>query len=135
MRLFVDTSASVALADRRDRVHEKAVAFVQENRPRLRFTTSDYVLDETVTLLRRRIGHSPTVQFVNAILISKLYHIARIDDVLWHQAWALFKAHDDQMFSFTDCTSFVAMKALDISHAFTFDGHFRTAGFATLPLE
>lgn len=133
MRFFIDTSALVALADRRDGAHVESVQFVEANRAHLRMTTSDYVLDETATLLRRRIGHEPTARFIDAILTSKLYQIVRIDHVLWQQAWELFKAYPDQSFSFTDCTSFIVMKAQRISDAFAFDAHFHIAGFATHP--
>ncbi|MBI2933751.1 MAG: hypothetical protein HYY16_19075 [Planctomycetes bacterium] len=48
-------------------------------------------------------------------------------------AWKLFKRYDDQVFSFTDCTSFAVMNKLGLKEAFTFDDGFRKVGFATLP--
>ena len=36
-------------------------------------------------------------------------------------------------FSYTDCTSFVVMKQLDMTIAFTFDRHFDQFGFTRLP--
>lgn len=133
MKLFVDTSALVALADRRDQSHRKAAQCARAHPPNRRFWVSDYVLDETTTILRRRIGHGPAVQFVDAILSSRLFEVVRVNERLWAQAWELFKAHEDQTFSFTDCTSFVLMKAEGITTAFTFDRDFLIAGFAVIP--
>jgi len=36
----------------------------------------------------------------------------------------VFRTYRDHLFSFVDCTSFVVMERLGISHAFAFDHHF-----------
>jgi predicted nucleic acid-binding protein len=41
----------------------------------------------------------------------------------------------DKRWSFTDCTSFVAMRSLSVDSAFTFDANFQQAGFKMLPGE
>jgi len=49
-------------------------------------------------------------------------------------AWQLFVRYADQLFSFTDCTSFALMRAMKIDEAFTFDRRdFGAAGFVVLP--
>jgi predicted nucleic acid-binding protein len=45
----------------------------------------------------------------------------------------LFEQFADQPFSFTDCLSFAVMKHSGLSRAFTFDNHFRVAGFEVWP--
>ena len=49
----------------------------------------------------------------------------------FEKAWERFK--EGRGLSFTDCSSFVLMDAYGISHAFTFNGHFKEAGFQILP--
>lgn len=133
MNVFVDTSALIALADRRDLVHAEASQWIKSHGTAVRLTVSDYVLDETATLLRRRIGHGPTVRFVGAITIGSLFTVVHLQPEHWQQAWRLFEAYPDQSFSFTDCTSFVLMKANGITTAFAFDRHFVIAGFTVVP--
>ena len=54
---FVDTSGFYSLLVRRDRLHTAAADYMaQAARSQGRFVTTDYVLDEAVTLLKAR-GH------------------------------------------------------------------------------
>lgn len=50
--IFVDISGWHATIDRHDRGHEAAQQFLENNR--LRLVTTDYVMDETVTLPQPR---------------------------------------------------------------------------------
>ncbi|HHV61663.1 MAG TPA: type II toxin-antitoxin system VapC family toxin [Firmicutes bacterium] len=136
--IFVDTSALVAMADRSDYYHVPAADYLRS----LTIAAGglviteyvlDYVLDETFTRLRLTIGHSPAAAFGNAIMTSNLYTVVNVDARIFRLAWGWFKKYDDKDFSFTDCTSFVVMKALKLEKAFTFDRHFAQAGFACCP--
>jgi predicted nucleic acid-binding protein len=50
MKLFVDTSAWLALNDRDDQYHKKAVEkSVEIKNQRIELITSEYVIDESVT--------------------------------------------------------------------------------------
>ena len=53
-RIFVDTGAWYTLVDNRDPVHVKASAFFVHNT--IPLITTNYVFDETVTLIRKKIG-------------------------------------------------------------------------------
>ncbi len=130
-RLFVDTSAWFAFANRRDREH-RAVREVFR-RQGLRLVTSNFVFDETVTLCRMRLGHEAAVK-VGAVLrenpLVDLLRVAADDEA---RAWELFRARADQHYSFTDCTSFVLMRRLSLGTCLALDDDFTTEGFATLP--
>lgn len=52
--IFVDSSAWYALLDRHDPQHARVAAAIQAHRGRL--VTSDYILDEAVTLVRYHLG-------------------------------------------------------------------------------
>jgi len=48
-------------------------------------------------------------------------------------AWGFFRKYRDHELSFTDCTSFAAMRKYGIREAFTFDEDFSKAGFEIVP--
>lgn len=133
--LFVDTSAFVALVDKKDKNHSSATRLLKQlSRARRPLITSTDVADEVVTLLRMRIGHGVAVRAGDAIFDSTWCRLLEIDAALRESAWRLFKRYDDQTFSFTDCTSFAVMTALTLDEAFTFDRRdFGAAGFTALP--
>ncbi len=69
MRLFIDTTALVATEDKDDTNHKKAVQFRDKvgrsETPFGKLFTSNYVVDETLTLLRTHCGHSVAVAFAS----------------------------------------------------------------------
>jgi hypothetical protein len=130
MKLFVDTSAWLALNDRSDQFHALAVEKLASIRAgRISLVTSDYVLDESVTIIRLRASHAAAVIFGQSILGSSVIDLIPVgpDDRL--AAWEIFKKYADQDFSFTDCTSFALMRKLCLKTVFSFDGHFSLIGF------
>jgi predicted nucleic acid-binding protein len=133
--VFVDTSAFVALANKRDRNHASARRCLRSlsRSPRPLITSTD-IADEVVTLIRMRIGHRIAVEVGEAIFESRWCRLLEIDSALRERAWTLFRRYDDQTFSLTDCTSFAVMQSLGIEDAFTFDRKdFAAAGFVPVP--
>ncbi len=130
--LFVDTSAWYALLDRKDRNHAAANQFVQTSQ--IPLVTSTYVLDETVTLAKRHLGHALAVRAGQQLWTEEIARLVRVtpgDEML---AWSIFTLHADKGYSFTDCTSFAMMQRLGIDTAFAFDVHFEQYGqFVRLP--
>jgi predicted nucleic acid-binding protein len=133
--IFVDTSAFLALVNRRDIHHSKALDFKDTClKTGQTLISSDYVLDESYTIVRLRAGHAIAVQFGEILRKSQFIRIEYITPEIIEEAWRLFKAFADHDFSFTDCTSFALMERLHISNAFTFDAHFKEYGrFNTKP--
>lgn len=129
--IFVDTSAWYAYFDNSDADHPAAVEFMN-NLPSP-IITSNYVIDETLTLLRTRIGHSLAVSIGKQFFSKHLAQVVRITEKDERAAFKLFTQYADKTFSFTDCTSFVVMQNLGIKQAFTFDKHFQQIGFNKLP--
>ncbi len=127
--IFVDTAAFLAIENLRDAHHDEALRYqrscLKKGRP---LVTSDYVLDETYTILRIRAGHPIAVQFGEALRASRLMRVEYLSPEAIESAWRVFRTYADQDFSFTDCTSFVLMERLGIEAAFTFDSHFRRYG-------
>lgn len=133
-RVFVDTGAWLALADSNDGLHEAAVAayplILQKD---TRLVTTNLVIGETYNLIRRRLGHSPAIRFLQSLRVSprldKYYSTAEWEKAAEH----LLQRYADQDFSFVDAVSFAMMQSEEISQAFAFDKHFLTAGFLLLP--
>jgi predicted nucleic acid-binding protein len=131
--LFVDTSAWLALELRRDQYHNAAFTFARTQARKYQLVTTNWVLSETITLLRRRTTHTVAVRFMERIRTSKELMIIRITFSYEERAWQIFKKYTDKDFGFVDCTSFAVMEMSGISTAFTFDHHFRQMGFIALP--
>lgn len=137
MLVFVDSSALKANYDSGDDYHPKAEGFMRKIAARetdvTSFVTTDYVLDEAVTLTRFAHSHGKAVELAEATLGSKFVRMVYCDEELFSEGMKVFKQHSDKEWSLTDCVSFSTMKKLTINTAFTFDAHFKQAGFATLP--
>ena len=130
---FVDTSGFYALLVERDEMHELAVRILrQAERRRATFVTSDYVLDETATLLAARgFGHLVD-DFLQSTLRSKACVVDWTGPELFARTATFMAKHIDQGWSFTDCVSFQIMKARKLREALTKDEHFEKAGFKAL---
>lgn len=134
MRVFVDTSAFVALENRRDTAHGAALReYRRIVRNRDVLVTSDYVFDETVTLLKRRAGSDVAVAWARRLLASAVFELIFVDRSALEAAVDVFEGAGDQPFSFTDCTSFALMRAHGLDTAFAFDEDFVRFGFSGRP--
>lgn len=133
--IFVDTSAWWALKAPDDRFHDDAVSFYDLLKAGRHgsLVVSDYVLDETATLLMDTKGGAVATRFLDEALASKSVRLIWVDPDLFHEATKTFKNGSNRGWSFTDCTSFQLMHRLKIIDAFAFDQHFGEAGFNRLP--
>ena len=129
----MDTAGFLALWDAADAHHARAVRLQSElSGKKRRFLTTDYIVDETTTLLLVRHSHAAAADFLKTTLESKSLRLEWIDSERFHAAGELFRRHDDKEWSFTDCVSFVLMHELRIHDSFTTDHHFRQAGLNPL---
>jgi uncharacterized protein len=128
--IFVDTGPWIARHLRRDQHHAAAVeGWATLKRQRWRLFTTNFVVDEAITLLGRSAGHSFAAERARALYDSSVLTILRPTDVDEKASLTLFEKLADQRVSFTDCVSFALMKRQGLRRAFTFDRHFTGAGF------
>lgn len=134
-RLFIDTSGWMMLLNGEETYHEEARAtrdtWLSSGGILL---TTNYVVDETLTLVRVRLDLDAAESWWNDVTASRrvvVEEIGVLRAARARQDW-LFK-YRDKGFSFTDCTSFVVMRELRIKNALTTDHHFQQAGFTRLP--
>jgi len=132
-RVFVDTSGFFALPVKEDPMHDRARGILaRAAQSKARFVTSDYLLDETATLLRaRRQGHQ-SAAFFEAVFRSEACRIEWMNPERFEETRRFFIKHQDQAWSFTDCFSFYLMRSLSLRDALSSDEHFRHAGFNPL---
>lgn len=123
---FVDTSYWVALRFRRDDNHDRAVRLWRPGRPIL---TTNHVVGETWTFLRRRDGHTSAVAFLDAVEAADWVTVVHVDEATEREARSWLRRHDEREYSFVDATSFAVMRRERISDALAFDGDFAAAGF------
>lgn len=132
--LFVDTAGWMAMADAADPRHEDAARARDAwlGRGALLVST-DFVLDETLTLIRVRLGLPAAARWWDQVESSARVRWEPVGKDRLERARRWFFQWSDQRFSFTDCTSFVVMRELDLKRALTTDRHFRQAGFTVVP--
>jgi len=130
---FADTGAFLALYLQRDQYHLQAAKLWRTvERPVL---TSNHVMDELATLLGRQAGFAEAANRMTDLYQSPTIDIlssTREDEL---DAVSLMRKFADQEVSFTDCVSFAIMRRQRIRTAFTFDRHFRAAGFRVVGLR
>lgn len=132
--IFVDTGAFLARYLPRDHHHRRATWGWEQLRLRdWPVYTSNFVLDETLTLLGRWASHAFAAERAEAILTSGNLEILRPDADDELEALELFRKFADQKVSYTDCVSFALMRRTGIVRAFAFDRHFVQAGFELWP--
>jgi predicted nucleic acid-binding protein len=127
---FVDTSFWVALLSARDDRHGTAESLASTDLGPL--LTSNHVLGETWTFLRRRHGHARALAGVRAVRALAPVTVHHVDDPIEADAWRWLQRHDEREYSFVDATSFALMRRRRIREALAFDGDFAAAGFVEL---
>ncbi len=130
-KVFVDTGAWYALKNKNDPNHSAAVVFFRSLPETGTICyTSDYVIDEAITLIRVRLSnHQVAASLAQELFSEQAAKIIYTSPLYLPRALAIFKKFADQSFSFTDCTSFAIMENLKIEGALAFDRHFSFEAF------
>lgn len=131
MKVFVDTSAFLAIMEPTEQNHEIASRVWFELTERdAHLICTNYVLLETLTLIQNRLGMSAlrsfrdlAIPFLTIIWIDKAIHQAGLAAVL---------SEDRRQLSMVDSTSFAAMRENGLDTALAFDRHFEEQGFVCL---
>jgi uncharacterized protein len=134
--IFVDTGAWFALQVLDDRWHREAAETLQAMLTRGHMLlTTNLVVGETYTLLRRTQGHEAAFRFVETLERSPRLTQVHVDEDLEREVFALLRRYRDQAFSFVDGSSFAVMRQRRVRRALAFDAHFAAAGFARVPTD
>jgi predicted nucleic acid-binding protein len=128
--IFVDTSALYARLDRDDRYHREAVATLARLAGGEALLTHNYVVVESVALVRGRLGVEAARTLLNDLLAP--VEVVWVDRSAHEAAVAAFLAAQGRV-SLVDCASFEVMRRAGIDTAFAFDADFARHGFRTVP--
>ena len=128
--IFLDTAFFKALVDIDDDFHSQAEKMWQRVKQEgTSLITTNFILDETFTLLRVRCGYFAALDLRERLAAGlKRMKIIRITVNDEMEAWNWFTNLWKDL-SFTDCTSFAVMKRLGLTRVATYDDHFQKAGF------
>lgn len=128
MACLIDTVVFIAGYFPREVHHGDAneiITALQTQRIRGAFIT-DYILDETVTFVRRRVGVEASNRVLDNLLGSASLELLKVDKTHFEAGIALFKRYD--RLSFTDATTVAVMKDQGINLIYSFD-----SGFDSVP--
>ena len=95
--------------------------------------TTQLVVAETVTHLRRRAGWEPSRGIGEVLLRSRVIKVVGLSSGQLDAAWLEFVRNADPKFSLCDAASIVLMREQGITRIFTFDRHFAGSGFDLVP--
>lgn len=133
MKLFIDTWGWLTLRNKREGQHQAATRlygqFLQQNG---QIYTTDYVLDETYTLLFKRLpfplAEESALLLDQAIIHKQIQLVWITPERFGHAKELRLKLQDKPDISFTDLSSMVVMKELEITDVLTGDAHFTHVG-------
>lgn len=129
MKIFIDTSAFVSLFVTSESTHDEVAAQYQKYKTnRDQFLTSDYILDELFTRILSQYGAYKLKEIVGIIESAEKdqdIQMLMIDSVIFSTAKNDMIRYSEHKLSFTDCTTVVLFKELNLDEIFTLDSDFK----------
>ena len=132
---FADTSWWVAWSLPGDSRHADALALLNHLGAAEQVLTTNLIVGETWTFLRRKDGHPTALAFLDRVRLldeqTKLT-VHRVTAEQEDKAWGWLRKHDERAYSFVDATSFQVMRDRRLREALAFNQDFAAAGFLEL---
>jgi predicted nucleic acid-binding protein len=122
---FIDTSYLVALANTDDRYHQQSMEsfsqFVGDENAR--FWISDYIVDEFLTLVARRLGMKESIEWGEHLFQERWFNLVFLSSSVIKEAWEIYQHEKEEHhpLSFTNCTIIAHCKLMKIEEILTFD--------------
>lgn len=131
--IIVDTSGLYALVDSKDPNHARAATFLRAQTLARGLVVSNHVYDETMTLVKLRLGIRVAMQVGLRLRNSQLVESVVFSAELEAATWRIFAQYQDKAWSYTDCACLALAHQRKLTHAFTFDHHFSQMGLVATP--
>lgn len=128
-KIFIDSSAFIALNDPGDKLHNRAsrIGISLKSKDKIYYTATNVLL-EVSTLLSQKLSHREAVEFLD-IVRSGYAVVIHPSEKLISEAEAIFKNQSSKNVSYSDCVSFAIMQEYHIKVTFSFDRDFKKNGF------
>jgi predicted nucleic acid-binding protein len=133
-KVFIDSTAYFAFINDHDDNHATARRIFHRlaRDPSAELYTTSFIVAETHVLILNRLRRQDIgSQFLRDVGRSVTHRI-HITEQTEREAERFIEQHPAHTYSLADATSFVVMRQLHITTAFSFDADFRDAGFALL---
>ncbi len=127
MTIFIDTGPFLALYDAEDTHHKRSVELFKDALTRKlgRIYTSDYIIDEAITIIMVRTKqHNLAAELGKYLIESPRITKLNVDSDTFAEAWRIFQNLKDKFLSFTDCTSLALLEKHRLNQIMSFDHGF-----------
>ena len=124
MGIFIDTGIFFSAFNQEDRYHLDALGiyFSAFSGKFGAVYTSDYIIDETVTLLKVKTTPELALKFMKSAVASDML-IIRVDNDLFEESCQIFEKYSERAgLSFTDATTIAILHLLQIEVLASLDG-------------
>lgn len=128
--VFADTFYYLALVNRNDAAHERAVT-TSESLGAVTVTTA-WVLAELADAMASPSQRPAFLRLLEAIRSNPHCTVVPPSAALFDKGLRLYAERMDKYWSLTDCISFQVMRERGLTNALTGDHHFEQAGFTAL---
>ena len=131
--VLLDTAALLALANRRDNLHEQAKK-VRDRiaKERREILTTEWILTEFLNAMQRPPARTLAVHVVEQLRQSQRVQILLASTTEWQKGYALYRSRPDKAWSLVDCISIHLCQRQSIREVFTSDRNFTQAGYQIL---
>lgn len=131
MRILIDTDAYIAIYNKSDVHHKRAVEILGKLDSSASYFTTWDVIDETTTKLSYYLTKAAAKKFLEDTLKSEIVIIYPDEEILYGVSKLLLSIKTKHV-SFTDCSNMIVYGKFDIDHIFSFDKIYTKCGYKTL---
>jgi predicted nucleic acid-binding protein len=121
--ILADTSGLYSLLNRSDAHHAEAVAFYNTLPRQSEVIVIEYILLETMTLLRARGFSTLAIQFREGLSTSQIFVLRYSTPQLEQATFDVFRRYADKEWSYADCALLATADVLNTPLIFSFDHH------------
>ncbi|MBU1187102.1 MAG: PIN domain-containing protein [Acidobacteria bacterium] len=132
MKVFIDTSAFLAVLDKNDINHPEARAqWIKMLESGEEPVCHNYILVETSAVILRKLGIEAVRVFQRDVVPA--VHVVWVTREIHEAAAGAHLLAGRRKLSLVDCVSFEIMRRTGLNMAFAFDRHFQDFGYKTTP--